>query len=206
MTRRVILLHGIWMVGATMRWLAGRLREEGFAPEIFGYHSILGGPQAAIPELVARLAQDGPAHLVGHSLGGLIAVRALAEHPDLPVARTVCLGSPLCGSGAAASLARFSLLPLYMGRSAGALLDGCAQWPGRFEVGMIAGRVPRGLGGLLAHFEEAHDGTVAVSETRPPGLRDHLVVDASHTGLLFSREVSDQTIAFLRAGRFAPQD
>lgn len=206
MTRRVILLHGIWMVGATMRWLAGRLREQGFAPEIFGYHSILGGPQAAIPDLVKLLGEGDPAHLVGHSLGGLIAVRALAEHADLPVERTVCLGSPLCGSGAAASLARFSLLPLYMGRSAGALLDGCAAWPDRFDVGMIAGRVPRGLGGLLAHFEEEHDGTVAISETRPPGLRDHLVVDASHTGLLFSREVSDQTLAFLRTGRFEHQD
>lgn len=203
MTRRVVLLHGIWMVGATMRWLAAQLRREGFAPEIFGYHSIVGGPQAALPKLLESLHAGGPAHLVGHSLGGMVAVQALAGDDDRLVERVVCLGTPLCGSGAAGVLARHPLTALYMGRSASLLLDGCATWPPDREVGMIAGRVPHGLGALLARFEGEHDGTVSVAETRAPGLADHLVVDASHTGLLLSREAAAQVAAFLRTGRFA---
>src|SRR3546814_3779846 len=39
--RRVVLLHGIWMVGATMQWVGARLRAAGFAAETFGYHSIV---------------------------------------------------------------------------------------------------------------------------------------------------------------------
>ncbi|HSM10829.1 MAG TPA: alpha/beta hydrolase, partial [Lysobacter sp.] len=46
------------------------------------------------------------------------------------------------------------------------------------------------------------DGTVAVAETRLSGLADHVVVAASHSGLLFSAAASRQAIAFLRTGRF----
>ncbi|KTF29418.1 Cob(I)alamin adenosyltransferase, partial [Xanthomonas vesicatoria] len=47
------------------------------------------------------------------------------------------------------------------------------------------------------------DGTVALAETRLPGLRDHCVVQASHSGLLRSPEAATQALAFLRSGRFA---
>lgn len=199
---RVILLHGLWMVGLTMRRFARGLRAAGFEPEIVGYDSIAGGPSPAVERLHAALRDGGPAHVVGHSLGGLVAVRELAEHPDAPVGRVVCLGTPLCGSRAAARLAEVPLSGLYFGRSAEILLDGCATWPAGFEVGMIAGCVPRGLGALVAGFTEPHDGTVAVSETRAPGLADHVVVEASHSGLLLSAEAIGQAAAFLRAGRF----
>jgi hypothetical protein len=36
-----------------------------------------------------------------------------------------------------------------------------------------------------------------------PGATDHVVVDASHSGLLFSAEAADQAVGFLRHGRFA---
>src|SRR5687768_16985721 len=85
--RHVLLLHGIWMVGATLRWFGARLRAAGHVPEIFGYHSIVGGPQAAVPRLVQRLREGPPADIVAHSLGGLIALQALAEVPELPAAR-----------------------------------------------------------------------------------------------------------------------
>jgi hypothetical protein len=43
---------------------------------------------------------------------------------------------------------------------------------------------------------------VAVAETRIPGLGDHVVVRASHSGLLFSDAALRQAAAFLREGRF----
>ncbi len=203
MTDRVILLHGIWMVGATMRRFASQLQAQGFAPEIFGYHSITGGPDAAVERLLAQLDDGGPAHLVGHSLGGLVALAALSARPDATTGRVVCLGSPLCGSGAAAAFSRLPLSHLYFGRSADLLLAGCATWPRHVEVGMVAGQVPRGLGALFAKFEGPHDGTVSVDETRAPGLTDHVRVNASHSGLLVSAEAIRQTAVFLRTGRFA---
>ncbi|MGN7724275.1 esterase/lipase family protein [Luteimonas sp. 22616] len=201
--RRVVLLHGIWMVGATMQWVSARLRAAGHAPETFGYHSIVGGPDEAVPRLADQLRAGGEADIVAHSLGGLVALRALAAEPDLPVRRMVCLGVPLCGSSAAANLARWPLAALWLGRSADILRNGCMTWPPGHEVGMVAGRLPHGLGGLLAQFDGDNDGSVSVEETRSPQLADHVVVAASHSGLLFSAEAIAQTIAFLRDGRFS---
>ena len=65
------------------------------------------------------------------------------------------------------------------------------------------GRSPIGLGAVLTHIEGEHDGTVAVAETRLPGLVDHCVIDTNHTGLLLSADVAKLTASFLRAGRFA---
>jgi hypothetical protein len=46
------------------------------------------------------------------------------------------------------------------------------------------------------------DGTIYVDETRIPGMKEHLVLHVSHTGLPFSAAVAKQTAAFLRSGRF----
>ena len=76
-----------------------RLRARGFQVHAFGYSSVFGGPDVAVPQLLERLADAGPLSLVGHSLGGLLALEALRRNPQLPVQRVVCLGSPLRGSG-----------------------------------------------------------------------------------------------------------
>ncbi len=202
MTRRVILLHGLWMPGVAMSRLGLRLIEAGFEPEYFSYASIAGGPDRAVPRLVERLRAGGEAHVVAHSLGGLVALQACCDAPALPVARVVCLGSPLRGSGAAAGMLRWPLASVLLGRSAALLQRGLPCWRGPAELGVIAGRVPHGLGALFAGFGGAHDGTVAVEETRLEGLTDHVVIKASHSGLLFSAEAARQAVAFLRNGQF----
>lgn len=200
--RRVILLHGLWMPGASMHWLATQLQANGFAPESFAYHSIADGPDLAVPRLVELLRGGAEVDIVAHSLGGLIALQALCETPPLPVARVVCLGSPLTGSGAATGMLRWAPAASLLGRSASLLQQGVQCWRGRAEVGVIAGRVPHGLGAFFAGFDGDHDGTVAVAETRLQGIADHVVVDASHSGLLFSAEAASQAVAFLRHGHF----
>lgn len=205
--RRVILLHGLWMPGASMHWLSLQLREAGFAPEILAYRSVADGPDLAIAQLAARLQAEGEADIVAHSLGGLIALQALCENPALPVSRVVCLGSPLNGSGAAAGMLRWAPAATLLGRSAGLLregvqADGRRCWEGRAQVGVVAGCVPHGLGALFAGFEGDHDGTVAVAETRLDGIGDHVVIEASHMGMLFSAEAASQAIAFLHDGHF----
>ena len=60
-----------------------------------------------------------------------------------------------------------------------------------------------GLGRLLSDLPEPNDGTVAVDETFLEGARDHIVLDVSHTQMLFSAEVAAQVVQFLREGRFA---
>jgi len=172
------------------------------SPRIWGYASVFGGPEHAIPRLIQALRNRPPTHLLGHSLGGLVALEALRRAPDLPVPRVVCLGTPLCGSDTARLLARHPLAGLILGRSSAALRQACEVWDGRADIGMVAGNVPHGVGRLLRAFDDASDGTVRVEETRMPGLADHIVVPASHSGLVLSAEAARQAAAFLLHGRF----
>lgn len=201
-TPRVLLVHGLWMLPLAMRRFAAGLQEHGYDTAILGYRSILGSTEAAVRSVRDRLRGGPSTHVVGHSLGGLMALEALRAEPALPVARVACLGTPLCGSRAAKVMSRRVLTTLYLGRSAALLRAGCPVLPPGVEVGMLAGSRPHGLGALAARFEGVHDGTVELEETRVPGLADHRVIDASHTGLLFSDEAVRQVAGFLETGRF----
>ena len=143
----------------------------------------------------------GPVHLVGHSLGGLVALETVAHWHGLPPGRIVCLGSPLCGSSTARGLVRRHLGGM-LGRSGRLLCSGLHQLPRGREVGVVAGSHALGIGRLVAGFDGPSDGTVAIWETRLPGLADHRIVASTHTGLVFSREVAALTAAFLADGRF----
>ncbi len=199
--RRVLLLHGLWMSPICMRWHARQLRNAGFVPEFFGYDTVGGGPALAVSELVRVL--DKPADIVAHSLGGLIALRALERMPDLPVGRLVCLGTPFAGSAAATGVAQLPVLRRFLGRSGRILRRGCQPWNGPSELGVVAGNSGRGLGRFFGSLPGSNDGTVAITETRLPGTKDHVVVPSSHSGMLFSPLVSQQVIAFLRTGQFS---
>lgn len=200
-TRRVVLLHGIWMPAATMAWHAAQLRRAGFECEVFGYYGAARGHDIAMRGLVGSLGRT-PTHILAHSLGGLVALTALLRNPDLPVERVVCLGTPLRGSRAAHQLRSRRWTAFCLGHAADLLDRGLLAWTGRAEVGMIAGTRRLGLGQLFAAFDGDHDGTVAVDETRLPGVADHILLPDSHASLLLSREASRQAIAFFRQGRF----
>src|SRR3546814_4097456 len=86
LSRRVVLLHGIWMVGATMQWVGARLRAAGFAAETFGYHSIVGGPDEAVPRLAEQLRGGGETDIVAHSLRSEEHTSELQSLMRLPIA------------------------------------------------------------------------------------------------------------------------
>jgi len=202
---RVLLIHGIWNLRAWLLPLARRLRAAGFEADIFGYSSVCAKPETAISHLAARLRNSHTdISLIGHSLGGLIALETLRQNPNLPVPRVVCLGSPLQGSATAQTLIQRGWGPWTLGRSAALLQTGCTPWQGKAQVGMVAGNVPRGFGRILAHLPAPSDGTVTLAETRLPGLTDHCIVHASHSSLVLSAEAARQSVHFLHHGYFVP--
>ena len=148
------------------------------------------------------------AHIIGHSLGGVLALRMHANNPDFLPGRIVCLGSPLKGSRAASYLKELEWAEEIVGRTVPDAMvnlsasDWAAHVTDERDIGVIAGNVPFGIGRFLADFKEDNDGTIAVSETRLPGAREHIVLPVSHKGMLVSAGVADQAAAFIRRGEF----
>ncbi|GAB3026199.1 alpha/beta hydrolase [Oleiagrimonas citrea] len=202
MSDHLILLHGLWMRGIALLMLRRRFESEGFEVDVFDYLSVAAPLERTLERLRKQLRETpGTVHVVGHSLGGLVALRACRGQDDLPPGRIVCMGSPLNGSASAQRLAEAGGAWM-LGHSKELLEHGLQRWDGKREVGVIAGSKPVGLGAALGSLEGDHDGSVAVSETRLPGIRDHCVVTASHSGLIFSAEAAAQAVRFLRQGRF----
>lgn len=205
MPQPVILLHGLLMRGPALWPLARRLRRRGYQPLLFDYPTLWRSPAEAMERLALRLYpyEQQKVHVVAHSLGGLIALETLNRYQRLPPGRVVCLGTPLAGSSASRGLSTRGL-GLLNGRSGPLLRGGLSQLPHNREIGVIAGSHSLGLGRMFGSFDGLNDGTVAVWETRLPGLSDHLVVPISHSGLMFSGLIGELTANFLDVGVFRP--
>lgn len=204
-----MLVHGLWY-GVTAMWpLARYLQQHGYSVSRFGYASVGGDWEDNVAALVQHLAQypdqhpDQRLHIVAHSLGGLLAVAALArqDHASTSVTQLLMLGTPLRGSVSAQRLLRSGLTARMLGHSGQVLEQGLADLvpvvARHCRLVMIAGNKPFGLGRLLADFQGAHDGTVAVAETMHPALHEHLLLPVSHTGLLLSPAVLHRVVSSL---------
>jgi len=185
-------------------------REYGMRVSLFSYPSVRGTLDENASALATFIREQSVdvAHIVGHSLGGVLALRMHANNPDFLPGRVVCLGSPLTGSRAANYLNEQQWAEDILGKSVpDAMINQTANdWAGHVaehrDIGVIAGNVPLGFGRLVANFEEENDGTIGVSETRFDGARDHLVMPVSHKGMLVSADVADQAAAFIKRGKF----
>lgn len=207
----VILIHGIWGQGIEMSLIKRRLEKEyDFRVLSFSYPSVRGTLDenaAKLAKFIADQELDG-VHLIAHSLGGVIAMRMLANHPDVVPGRVVCIGSPLSGSRAGAFLTTQNWAEPILGKTVpeGVVRAAANEWASHVcetrEVGSIAGTVPIGFGRLVTTFDSDNDGTIAVAETRLDGARDHICLKVSHKGMLVSSDVVDQAAAFLKRGEF----
>lgn len=201
--RQVILTHGLWVPGIVMQPLAARLERAGFQCRTFGYPGA-GRPLAAHAERLARLARDsGPAHFVGHSLGGLVILEALNAHPEVEVGRAVLLGTPARGCFAGRRLARHAAGRWFLGQSEELWREGrtCA-WRRKEALGILAGSLPLGLGRLFGALPGVNDGVVRLEETEVEGMADRVVLPVGHSAMLVSARVAASVASFLEQGKF----
>ena len=201
----VVLLHGAWMNQLVMAYLAHAFRLRGFAAHSLTYRTRSDTLEEHLDHLAARVASLAAprVHLVGHSLGGVVALRYLQRRRDERVRRAVLLGAPVTGCRAASALARWSSGRVLLGRSLTVWREPIDVSLGAgIEVGVIAGTRPLGLGRIVARLPKPNDGVVCVDETKFPTMRDHVALPVAHTEMLVSPAVARQTAAFLKAGAF----
>lgn len=205
---RVIFIHGLWMPGRESHWFRQRLATQyGLDPLLFSYRSRLETLDAVIEALnrsILELKSDC-VHIVGHSLGGLLALKLFDHFPAQPQGRIVLLGSPVQGSAAARRLSGVQVGQRMLGTIANQELATVREpaWRQPRDLGVIAGTRPVGLGRVITRFQEPNDGTVSVRETEIDGATDRIQLPVSHFGMLLSARVVDQTARFLRDGHFS---
>ncbi len=204
----LVIAHGLWMGSAMLGLQRHRLGKLDLPTYSFSYPSVRGDLSSnsrRLADFCEKLPSD-KIHLVGHSLGGLVILAMLQQFPDIPVGRIVLLGAPVAGNRVAQELAKRRVLKAALGLSIGQWL---AEQPQNYlfdyEIGVIAGRKSIGAGRLFVRIPRPNDGIVTVAETKYANAKDSIILNVSHSGMLFSREVTAQIAAFLKTGSFSHQ-
>ena len=94
----IVLVHGGFVDGSGWEGVYATLKNEGYRVSIVQNPTTsLADDVAATKRTLARL--DGPAILVGHSLGGTVLVNALAEQTERKFGAIVLIAAPFIGDG-----------------------------------------------------------------------------------------------------------
>lgn len=209
----VVLLHGLARSASSMHDMELALQGAGYRVCNTAYpsreHSIADLASRFVAPSIARCVRDAdePVNFVTHSLGGII-VRELAKTGLVRTfGRVVMLGPPNHGSEVVDALGDWYLFGAINGPAGGELgtsMDSGPQrlGPATFEVGVIAGSSSiNWINSII--IPGVDDGKVSVQSAKLEGMRDFVVVTASHPFLMADRDVIKQTIQFLTSGCFA---
>ena len=207
----VVLLHGLARTPRSMRKLEKGLTGAGYRVENIGYPSTTRPIEELVEYLHERLLEccashGGKLHFVTHSMGGIV-LRLYAATRSIPdIGRVVMLSPPNSGSELVDAWKKIPIARKGIGPSRGQLGTDPKSVPQTigpvaFEVGVITGN--RSLFPPFSWLIPGpDDGMVSVERARVKGMVDFLIVPHTHTFIMNSRGVIDQTKRFLREGSF----
>jgi len=206
----VVFVHGAIVRGWEMALLRRRMKQLGYRVRQFRYRSMMRGFEENARRLKKFLnnTEGDVLHVVGHSMGGVLARHVFEHDPDPRPGRIVAIGSPLLGCWVGERFARLHPLigRLMIGRTVYEHISrpGDPAWRGARDFGVLAGTYPIGIGAIFKTLPRPSDGVVLLEETRLTGLRDHFTFRLNHFGMLFSKRCAAQIARFLAMGEFAP--
>ena len=210
----VILLHGLGRTADSMDDMAEALQSAGFITVNIDY------PSREFP--IEKLAVDAITrgirqcssnskeriHFVTHSMGGILVRYYLTQSKVPALGRVVMLSPPNQGSEVVDQLKdkafyQWSFGPA--GQQLGTNPDGFVfgLGPVTYPVGIITGSDHNLFDSWSSRqIPGANDGKVSVERAKVEGMSDFLVLPHDHTFIMNQKDVIEQTIHFLRHGRF----
>jgi pimeloyl-ACP methyl ester carboxylesterase len=209
----VVFLHGSCRTFRSFIKMQLAIEAAGFATRNIGYPSRLKALSDLADDIHVAIApfaerNQGHTHFVCHSMGGLLARVYLARYRPARLGRVVMLGTPNGGSEIADALQGLLPYRLFFGPAGKQLVtrrDAATEAmmpPVDYPVGVIAGNRTLDPISSLLFLPRPNDGRVTVANTKLDGMADHIVIRADHALMLRNRQAIDQTIAFLKDGRF----
>ena len=208
----VILLHGLCRTSRSMAPMERALSVSGYHVLNVDYPSRTAAIEKLSEDAIGRAVTDCQTagatkiHFVTHSLGGILVRSYLSRHSIQNLGRVVMLGPPNQGSEVVDKLGSWWVFKKLNGPAGNELGTGTNSTPNQlgpenYCVGVIAGdRSINWINSLLIPGRD--DGKVSVEHTKLAGMADHIVIHSAHPFLMRNRTVIQQTIHFLRTGRF----
>ena len=97
---KIIILHGLYMHGLVMQPLSQKLRKLGYETQVLSYNTVAIDESSLFDSIDHSLNPLTANVLVGHSLGGLMIKRYLANRKPTTslISHVVAIGSPLKGA------------------------------------------------------------------------------------------------------------
>jgi len=209
----VIFLHGILRSNMDMSFLQKFFKKRGCHTLNILYPSReqdIEGLSDFVHEEILKspdYGDDVTIHFVTHSMGGLLARYYIARQKPKNLGKVVMLGTPNTGSEFADWLSDTKVLgPIFrnvFGPASAQLrtdykhIDGDITYP----LGVIAGSMsvnPLAPWVLVGE----HDGIVPVERTKIEGMTDHIVMPATHSFMMFNKDVMAQALHFIEHDRF----
>ncbi|WP_085576824.1 cobinamide adenolsyltransferase, partial [Vibrio parahaemolyticus] len=192
---KIIILHGLYMHGLVMQPLSQKLRKLGYETQVLSYNTVAIDESSLFDSIDHSLNPLTANVLVGHSLGGLMIKRYLANRKPTTslISHVVAIGSPLKGASIVGRIQDLGLGAILGNSPHHGLNKHDDAWAFPQKLGSIAGTVPIGARPLLIRNDNTmSDGTVTVEETRLDGMQDHIEVKQTHTSLIYNPFVPQQ--------------
>ncbi len=206
----IIILHGIAKSNKHMKKLADYLRREGFDIINLSYPSTSYKIEDLIEiinkKISERAKETKRIHFVGYSMGGLIVRALIHKYNYQNLGRVVQLAPPNQGSEVADFVKNFWLYKKIFGPAGKQLITDQGAIKHLFgkvnyELGIIAGNAT--IDPISsAIIKRENDGKVAVESTKLEGMKDHVVINVSHSFFPSNKKVQEQTLHFLKNGNF----
>ncbi len=207
----VVLIHGLARTSGAMKPLVAPLQAAGHKVINVDYPSRKKIIEELAPLAVKELGADeckgaAQVHFVTHSLGGILVRYYLERNVIKNLGRVVMIAPPNQGSEVVDHLRE---VPGYR------LLNG----PAGMQLGTDENSIPSQMGGvdftlgiiagtntinpiLSQYLPNPDDGKVSVESTKVEGMSDFMVFPHTHTFIMRSKQVINQTTYFIEHGEF----
>jgi len=191
----VLMVHGLYHNKSAWMMFRRRFKQAGFTNlHTYQYNSFTKDFDTALAGMEAKLDQmlahnpDVKVVLVGHSLGGLVS-RCVAGKPEYRdrVAALITLGSPHKGSDLAWLGGNRMARDLIPGRYISQTVEGTAD-PDCPRLGIYT-------------LTDDYVFPLEMLQTGRSGWQERICSPMSHVWMLFSKEVAEMVIGFLRASK-----
>jgi hypothetical protein len=205
----VVIIHGILSNPLIMKPLENKFQDAGYKTYNYGYHSTkknIRQQGVDFAEWLNENIQYGKFYLVSHSMGNLVGREMENYDSTLKIIRWVMIAPPNHGSEYADTLDNiffYKWITKTPGQELLATSDAhYKSLPSPdCEFGIIAGGKKNDKG-YNPFIDADNDGEVRVDEAFLKGAKDFIILEHSHTPMLFYEDTFQQCLYFIEHGCF----